>query len=421
MGYQERTHARFSPSKLHRIFACPGSVRQTEGVEELAPSKWALDGTKAHELLELVLEKKSRHVSSVLESGYHESYDDKMISAVQDCVDYIYSLTKAHKKFKIYSELKVDPPIFSAPGEAAGHLDVAVWLPENNHLYVIDFKYGVYRVLAKDNPQLLAYAGGAMYLKELKDAIKKVTLTIVQPRVYHSSETIDEDIVTRDDVKKFLVRLDLAIARSLKSDAPLVPTDAGCKWCPAYTTCPAISGVVLSATKSTSLKNISHKGLPKPSSLTPEEIAFVLNSKKVITNWLNKVEQEAQSHMESGTVLPGYKLVRTRKRREWYGTEEDIAKQLMNVIQCPIDEVMPRRLITLTAAERLVIKKFKSTVAGTTAKKKAAEKAKAIMSFLTLKKGGDSTVVVPNTDSRPEINSTRPDGTEFGHVQVIET
>ena len=45
-------HAKYSPSQLSRIIACPGSVFMSEGIEQLPTSPYAAEGTMLHSYME---------------------------------------------------------------------------------------------------------------------------------------------------------------------------------------------------------------------------------------------------------------------------------------------------------------------------------------------------------------------------------
>ena len=49
-------HAKYSPSQLARIIACPGSVAMSEGIEQLPTSPYAAEGTMLHGFMEQYLD-----------------------------------------------------------------------------------------------------------------------------------------------------------------------------------------------------------------------------------------------------------------------------------------------------------------------------------------------------------------------------
>lgn len=56
-NHKERAHAILSPSSMHRIVKCLGSVFLSEGIEQ-PESEYAAEGTLAHEIAEIKAKEK---------------------------------------------------------------------------------------------------------------------------------------------------------------------------------------------------------------------------------------------------------------------------------------------------------------------------------------------------------------------------
>lgn len=65
--------------------------------------------------------------------------------------------------------------------------------------------------------------------------------------------------------------------------------------------------------------------MTRPEDLDAEKIARILNNADVIELWLKHVRAYAQKRIESGGVVPGWKLVPKRGMRKW--KDERMVKQ----------------------------------------------------------------------------------------------
>ena len=77
-------HAKLSASGAHRWMNCPGSVKAEEGLKE-STSSFAEEGTKAHDLMEMMLTGKPIRVGA---------YDLEMWEYVESYVSYVLGQKK---------------------------------------------------------------------------------------------------------------------------------------------------------------------------------------------------------------------------------------------------------------------------------------------------------------------------------------
>lgn len=85
---EEKQHARLSPSSAKRWMTCPGSVKFIEALNiEETPSKYAAEGTVAHEVHELCLvnnQKASEWLGRTISAdGMKFKVNQNMVDAVQ--------------------------------------------------------------------------------------------------------------------------------------------------------------------------------------------------------------------------------------------------------------------------------------------------------------------------------------------------
>lgn len=350
------SHALLSPSSAHRWLKCPGSIRLSASIPDI-PSAASEEGTLAHELGEAALN------GGIDTRDVPGDYPEEMLLHVQSYVDYV---RKLEGRLFVEVKIKMDEWIPGGYGTAD-----AVVLGEDV-LDVVDLKYGMREVKADDNPQLRLYGAGAV--AKVK-GIKKVRLHIVQPRIGN----YDMVEVSTKKLLKWAETVKPAAAACMDDEAPLVPSEDACRWCPAAPTCPALNQHMLEVVGG------DFEVLPEVSELTPQQLAFVVSNNDLVVAWLKRVCEHVQERMQAGEAFEGLKLVEARTVRRFNDKAEKVLKKLLGdaAFRAP-------PLITLGEAERLIGKKKFSELGITT-------------------KPEGKPVVVPDTDSRPAITTTAED------------
>jgi hypothetical protein len=121
-------------------------------------------------------------------------------------------------------------------------------------------------------------------------------------------------VTTLDRVDEFEKELAAAVKIAMKPDAPLASGDH-CKWCAAKPVCPVMTGAVDRALK------------VKIDALPMDQIAHYLEQAPLVEAFIRDLQQLAHGLLESGTKVPGWKLVNKRATRQW--TNEDKAEAWM--------------------------------------------------------------------------------------------
>lgn len=352
-------HAKLSPSGAFRWLECPGSIRLSVDIEDTS-SPAAEEGTTAHTLGEkaLVKGKKTKKIKG--------DYPPEMRDYVQQYVDYVNAIPG-----KLQVEKRLDISMF-VPG-SFGTSDALVLDKRNSALHVVDLKYGMNMVWPRDNPQLMLYAAGA--LMATKEKVKTVVMHICQPRKDHwpTHEIKAKDLLKW--AKGIRPRAELC----LTEDAPLNPSDGACRYCLAAPTCPALEKRTLEVVGG------DFEALPATETLTIDQIAFILSNKKLVIDWMTKLEGHAQLMMEGGEQVPGFKLVRARSYRKYLPKAKEALPEILGD-----NAWKPRELITLSAAEKLVGKAEFENLG------------------ITVKPEGKITVA-PDSDNRKAVTTTADD------------
>ena len=142
---------------------------------------------------------------------------------------------------------------------------------------------------------------------------------IVQPRWNHPDGRVRTQEFTPEDMYEFLVDVQCAIISHRKKEE-LFQVGGHCKYCPRMGSCPKIAAQVEEIEVAEDID-----------SMTPERIADLLQKKKTVLDFFDKLQKHAIDILEDGTtVVPGFKLVETYGRRNWKVTEEELTRAARN-------------------------------------------------------------------------------------------
>ena len=339
-------HALLGASSAARWIACPPSARATENLPG-ETSKYAEEGTRAHELCEKALRYKLAKWEAgipfdLLSDWAQQSMPTEMFNAVCRYTSFIHDL---------WVGFYCRPGVFIEQ-----EVDVSQWVPGgfgtcdclligDGILHIIDFKYGQgVPVNPERNPQLMYYALGAYALFEGIEEVSTVRLSIVQPRMKEEPQTWE--ISLADLLAWAREVLQPAAEMAWKGEGVYHP-GGHCRFCKAYPSCRAwqkqygpLAGF---------------EPYPEPATLSDEELGEWLQKLEGLAAYAKDLEEYAQQALMEGRALPGWKLVQGRGTRKW--TDQDAAFQQMQADG--IDEAMlyTRTPISLTVAEKMIGKK----------------------------------------------------------------
>lgn len=361
-------HALLSASGAHRWLNCTPSAR-LESDEPESTSAAAEQGTAAHALAEHKLRRALKQRSKRPVSAW---IDDEMETLTDDYVAFVQEHVSIARETcgdpQVLIEQRLD---FShiVPGSFGTGDCVIIAEPT---LQIIDLKYGQgVLVEAERNPQLMLYALGALHtFGDLYD-IERVAVTIYQPR--------------RGNVDTWeipVTELEHWAEAEVKPKAELAAAGQGefcpgswCQFCKIAPTCRARAEANLALAK--------HEFAP-PAELSDSEIADVLTRIPQLKTWASDVEAYALSQaVNQGKRWTGFKLVAGRSIRK-YTSETDVAKAAE---AAGYKDIWDRKLITLTAMERLMGKPAFNEILGD----------------LVIKPAGKPTLV-PASDKRPALD-----------------
>jgi hypothetical protein len=397
-------HATYSGSGIHRLLAgCYGSVRLAKTVPPPPPSPWQAEGTAAHAALEqrlgsAALAPQLRYDGPV---GVVTSYVDSLPLPAPS-----WEPGSVNAKWTRTEHRVVFPQSIVPAMECSGTLDVMV--ASGRRAWIIDYKHGAGEFVdVEENAQLMFYAWAALH--GMLDDFDEITLVIIQPNC-SVGEPIREYRTNALELFEFSMAVQAAIEQAERAHAPL-KAGPHCKFCPAGPVCDvreADAIAVMTGAPEGSVKAFAPADLPKPQDLDLARLGAVVTKAGAIRSWLKTVEDYAEARALAGEIeVPGCKVVEAPARRKWIedGRLGQPADSLLMLLPaCDIDHVMPRKLIGITEAEKLVVEAATRGIESPAERRAAIAKAKEAFSALTIKESSGALSLVPLSDARPPVN-----------------
>lgn len=340
-------HSIYSPSRLHRIMACPGSVRLIEANNIASKtSTYAQHGTMLHEYTEKYLKGLIADFNvlkaQLLTEPLYEKNDEYL---VQDAVEYFADVVRTKSTHNILCnyESQVSLTSWGVP-EVWGTLDASIIDLTAMHVDIFDWKFGSgVQVFAKENPQQMAYAAGAIGWPP-KHPIYSITIHIVQPTFEH----FDSWEINLDELYNW-VHNDLAtsICHS-RLDPPIFnPGEEQCRFCEAAKA--AKCDARHYEAQARAIKIFENAKLK--AKLKPRQIQEFLNLFPLVEQVAKGYMVYIQEELERGsTEFDHYKLVRGRSIRKWK-SEAAAIKWLSENTE--IEDIFESKLISPSKCETL--------------------------------------------------------------------
>lgn len=368
-------HALLAPSAAFRWLNCTLSAKLEATLQSTA-GEAAAEGTAAHALAEHKLRKALKQRSK----RPHSEFDsDEMEDATDGYTQFVQEQIAA---------IGDQPTVL-----VEQRLDLGNWVPDSfgtadcliigsGVLHVIDLKFGQgVLVSAERNPQLSIYALGALDAFGFLYDITEVRLSIYQPR----RENVETWVVSVSDLYSWA-------NDTLKPKAQLASQGEGefvagdwCRFCRAAGKCRKRAEANLA---------LARDEFALPPTLTDAEIEELLPKLDGLIKWAESLQAYAlDAAVNHGKTWSGYKLVAGKSSRK-YKDEKKVAEA---AIQAGYTDIYDKKLICLTAMEKLMKKDFNK-----------------ILGAFIVKPVGKPTLV-PESDKRPAIkaNSAEEDFTKL--------
>ena len=371
-------HALLSASSSHRWLHCNPSARLEREFADRETTA-AAEGTAAHALAEHKLKRRLKLRSERPVSPFDT---EEMEICTDDYADFVMEqVTKERRRdpdTQVFIEQRLDFSCYVPEGFGTGDCLIV----SKGRLHIIDLKYGMGLLVdSEENPQMKLYALAALTQYEEQYQIKKVKLTIFQPRrenvsTWETSVAKLKKWATKDLIPK--------AQRAFKGEGEYCPGE-WCIFCKAAVKCRARAEDKL---------RLAQSEFKMPPLLTDAEIEDVLAKLPDIKKWADEIQEYALAKALAGKEWTGFKLVEGRSVRKY--TDERAVIEAANA--AGYHDIYKQSLISITEMEKLMGKVEFSKVLGA----------------LVTKPQGKPTLV-PDTDKRQAITVSNPKN-EFSEI-----
>lgn len=318
-------------------------------------------------------------------------YKDEMDDTSDVYIDYLREVSMSYDtRPYVAAEVRVDFSDYAPQG--FGTCDCI--MIGGDTLHITDYKHGKgVEVSAQENPQMRLYALGALkrYAPIFGDCIKRICMTIVQPRISRepTSETltVDELYEWGESIKPPAQKAFYGFGSFLAGDH--------CRFCKGRAVCRARAEYYLALEHE---KPSVFSPDPTADTVSDDEICDLIERGKQIAKWVGDLEAYAKNKILMGGKIPGLKVVAGKSIRSF--TDGEAA------IRTAIDAGYEKSM--LYKSEPLSLAQIEKLMG----EKEFNEK----LGHLVNKPVGIPTLV-RDTDSREPYNSALADFADVGQTQ----
>lgn len=316
-------HSPLGASGASRWMNCPGSIQLMKKLKlfHTRSSFAAKEGTAGHEVLARCLEGDMAHEpwefigTKVIVEDETFEVDHDMADALNVCYNHVVENIKeatSHGKILKFIEVSMKHSEHDLMFGTTDCAIVAICKDGSVLIWVNDLKYGQGIVVEPTTAQIKYYAvlvaDRLLQDKIIKSykQIKRVTLTIMQPRIPHPDGLIRSKTMTGPALEKWYEEeLVPAMEETENPDAILKAGD-WCTFCPVKTHCPAIAATI-----------VEFSTMKPPEEMTGEELGKAIEKLEVLISLKNKYEEIAFYRAMKGHKIYGKKLVKKKATRRW--------------------------------------------------------------------------------------------------------
>ena len=226
-------------------------------------------------------------------------------------------------------------------------------LGNNTHILHVDWKFGagvgVEALYANEegeklNAQMMFYTAAAVdSLKALYKGKRQLVIAIIQPR---AANPMTHTIVTKRDIKWFVEDLQAAVVTALDRDPARARGDH-CRFAPCKIDCPLWTGPLLdlSAMKLQPRTEMVTKGPTHYGEYLARAKALV----DVLAEYTKEVNEQLHAYLEDGGEVPGWKLKKKVKQRQWI--DQDEVESQLQALGLTFGDIVEYKLQTFAKVE----------------------------------------------------------------------
>ena len=366
-------HLKIGGSTAARTVACPAWLGRADKLPKFNTSNNAADeGNLLHDVMEdyythdLEFHTQLREGRKYNKQVLTEDLIDDLAIPARTMVEYVLD------RYEVVDFI-CEPFVEIISGEMGGSIDMLAISEDLKTMIVLDYKFGMKKVKAEENKQMLFYALAAREDSKTKgwfDKVENLVCVIVQPKCSHTADIWETDFGA---IQRFSDTLFKALEK------PDHASSGGhCNYCPVAATCPT-------------RKEEAESALLMDKK-TASEVSACLIKADELEAWIKDVRNLAQTYMDSGVIVPQYKLVDKRPAKKW---TKEAADGMARVLSH--DQLYKESMITPAQAITLVKKEWKDSPNKEILLDGMAEYIESVSSGLTL---------VHESDKREAVNKS---------------
>tara|TARA_B110000908_G_scaffold170473_2_gene230144 strand:- start:1448 stop:2578 length:1131 start_codon:yes stop_codon:yes gene_type:complete len=291
-------HLKIGGSTAARTVACPAWLGRADKLPKFNSSNNAADeGNLLHDVME---DYYSHDIEFETQLREGRKYNNQVLT--EDLIENLAvpALTMVESVLDQYSvvDFICEPFVEIVSGEMGGSIDMLAISEDRKTIIVLDYKFGMKKVKAEENKQMLFYALASREDPKTKswfDKVENLVCVIVQPKCSHTADIWETEASA---IQRFSDTLFKALETPDKASS-----GGHCNYCPVAATCQTRK------TEADSALIMDKK--------TAKEVAACLAKADELEVWIKDVRTLAQTYMDSGVIVPHYKLVDKRPTKKW--------------------------------------------------------------------------------------------------------
>jgi len=343
--HADRGHSKLGASGASRWLACPASVRHLQ--ENPKPGGLAAsDGTKTHELSEMLLRSIFDKSGETLPSTVEPDRMERIKSYVNFCVELSTDLESRFGSEEVEHAIEARFHMEELHPLFYGTNDFALWV-DWEELHVIDLKDGYGAVSAEENAQLMFYAAGIIRKYNLQ--VDRIFVHIYQPKL-DNPHSVDE--LRMRDITEFERKLVDGAERALAANPEYVPGDKQCQWCNTAV-CPARqehlqekAGLAFPEDDELTMD------LPPVGEYTTDRLLHLQKFEGAFKQLFSDIHEELFIRAQKGEEIPDRKLVKKLGNTTW--KDPDHVATLAEEWGVDQEEMFTKKLKSPTQMKKLV-------------------------------------------------------------------
>jgi hypothetical protein len=375
-------HAKYGASHAPAYTRCYGAIPMTKG-RARRTSRYAAEGTAAHEVLEMTLTERLRDGGDLIYSaqaflgrvisadGFDFEVDEEMVECVDRTADAMLMDSRDAGMRMAEQRVVYGPLIGLTAEEGFGTSDFTAVEThrDGDTVFVDDFKYGRgVKVYADNNEQMMLYALGVVHDHGYLFDAREFRLRIHQPRLDHFDEWVCSfemlsafaekmKTIHIPNVKRAEALFDKGGAEALAEAGLLQPGEKQCKFCDAKGTCPAARALATEvvgggAADISEFTDLTAERVTPPSELSALTLGAVLDRIDFVEEWCTAARAEAERRLLAGEPVVGYKLVEGKRGNRAWAQPDAVTPVLTKALGT--EAYGKPKLITPTQAEKVL-------------------------------------------------------------------